>query len=149
MKDMFSMATRSKYIINIPALKESIPNSSDKYSRVGFFLYKSFSSLERTRRILISGKARGVKWWTGNGAETMGQLLTCPVASLSCQRRPSWETEMKTLSSQLWFHGLASGKSVHKISDRLWFADRSRSYLILNKNWRVNSLTKRIIFDVF
>jgi hypothetical protein len=35
MKDMFNMTTRSKYIINIPALKESIPNSSDKYSRVG------------------------------------------------------------------------------------------------------------------
>jgi hypothetical protein len=98
---------------------------------------------------LISWKARGVKWWTGDRAETMGQLLTCLVASLSCQRRPSWETEMKTCSSQLWFHGLVSGKSVHKISDRLWFADRSRLYLILNKNWCVHSLTKLIIFDVF
>jgi hypothetical protein len=36
MKDMFNMTTRSKYIISIPALKESIPNSSNKYSRVGF-----------------------------------------------------------------------------------------------------------------
>jgi hypothetical protein len=79
----------------------------------------------------------------------MGQLLTCSIALLSCQRRPSWETEMKTCSSQLWFHGLESGKSVHKISDPLWFADRSRLYLILNKNWCVHSLTKLIIFDVF
>jgi hypothetical protein len=36
MKDMFNMTTRSKDIINIPALKESISNSSDKYSLVGF-----------------------------------------------------------------------------------------------------------------
>jgi hypothetical protein len=42
MKDMFNMTTRSKYIINIPALKESIPNSFDKDSRVGFsFLNRS------------------------------------------------------------------------------------------------------------
>jgi hypothetical protein len=79
-------------------------------------------------------------------AKTMGQLLTCSVASLSCQRRPSWEVEIKTCSSHLWFHGLASGKSVHKISDRLWFADRSRLHLILNKNSRVHSLTKLIIW---
>jgi hypothetical protein len=90
-----------------------------------------------------------VVWWIGNGAGTMGQLLTCSVASVSCQRRQFWETEMKTCPSQLWFHGLASDKSVHKISDRLWFADRSRLYFILNKNWRVHSLTKLIIFDVF
>jgi hypothetical protein len=94
---------------------------------------------------LISWIARGVKWWIGNVAETMGQLLNCSVVSLSCQRRPSWETEMKTCSSQLWFHGLASGKSVHKILDRLWFADRPRLYHILNKNWHVHSLTKLII----
>jgi hypothetical protein len=56
---------------------------------------------------------------------------------------------MKTYSSQLYFHGLASGKSIHKISDRLWSADRSRLCLILNKNWRVHSLTKLIIFDAF
>jgi hypothetical protein len=87
-----------------------------------------------------------VKWWTGNGAETRSQLLTCSVAALSCQQRPSWETEMKTYSSRLWFHGLASSKSVHKISDRLWFADRSRLYLILNKNWRTHSLIKLIIW---
>jgi hypothetical protein len=90
-----------------------------------------------------------VKWWTGNGAETMNQLLICSVASLSCQRRPSWETEMKTCSSQLRFHGLASGKSVHKISDRLRFADQSRLYLILNKSWHAHSLIELIIFDVF
>jgi hypothetical protein len=36
MKYMFTMTTRSKYTVNIPALKESIPNSSDKYSPVGF-----------------------------------------------------------------------------------------------------------------
>jgi hypothetical protein len=115
----------------------------------GLFLYKSFSSLEQTRCILISWKARGVKWWTGNGSETMDQLLTCSVVSLSCQRRPFWETKMKTCSSQLWLHGLASGKSIHKISDRLWFSDRSRLYLILNKNWRVHSLSKLIILMFF
>jgi hypothetical protein len=115
----------------------------------GLFLYESFSSLEQTRRILISWKARGVKWWTGNEAETMGQLLTCSVASLSCQRRLSWETKMKTCFSQLWFHGLASSKSVHKISDQLWFADRSRLYLILNKNWRVHFSDQTSNFDVF
>jgi hypothetical protein len=146
MKDMFNMTTRSKYIINIPALKESIPNSSDWYSRVGF----SFINLS-----LLSSKL-DANWfpekrgeWTGNGAETMGQLLTCSVASVSCQRRPSWETEMKTCSSQLWFHGLTSGKSIHKTSDRLWFADRSRLYLILNKNWHVHSLTTLIILMFF
>jgi hypothetical protein len=36
MKDMFNMTTRSKYIIIVPALKESIPNSFHKYSWVGF-----------------------------------------------------------------------------------------------------------------
>jgi hypothetical protein len=42
MKNMFNMTTRSKYIINIPALKESIPNSSDKCSRVVFSLINLF-----------------------------------------------------------------------------------------------------------
>jgi hypothetical protein len=44
MKDMFNMTTRSKYIINIPALKESIPNSFDKYSQVGFSFINLFLS---------------------------------------------------------------------------------------------------------
>jgi hypothetical protein len=44
MKDMFNMTTRSKCIINIPTLKESIPNSSDKYSRVGFSSINLFFS---------------------------------------------------------------------------------------------------------
>jgi hypothetical protein len=48
MKDMFNMTTRSKYIINIAALKESIPNLSDKYSRVGLSLINlSFLSSKR------------------------------------------------------------------------------------------------------
>jgi hypothetical protein len=33
-------------------------------------LLKSFSSFKQARRILISWKARGVKWWTGNETKT-------------------------------------------------------------------------------
>jgi hypothetical protein len=36
MKNIFIMTTKSKYTINIPALKESVPKSSDKHSREGF-----------------------------------------------------------------------------------------------------------------
>jgi hypothetical protein len=50
MKDMFNMTTRLKYSINIPVLKEFIPNSSDKYSWVGF----SFINLS-----LLSSKLGG------------------------------------------------------------------------------------------
>jgi hypothetical protein len=145
MKEVFNITTRSKYIMNMPALKESIPNSSDKYSRVDFSFINLYLLLSKLGAYWSPEKhGEG-----SDGPETMGQLLTCSVASLNCQRRPSWETEMNTCSSQFSLHGLASGKSVHKISDRLWFADRSRLYLILNKNWRVHSLIKLIIFDVF
>jgi hypothetical protein len=56
---------------------------------------------------------------------------------------------MKTCSSRPCVHGLTYGKSTHKISDRLWSADRSRLYLILNKNWCVYSMIKLMIFDGF
>jgi hypothetical protein len=46
----------------------------------GLFLYKSFSSVEQTRRILISWKARGVRWWTGNHGST--SHLLCSVTEL-------------------------------------------------------------------
>jgi hypothetical protein len=112
------------------------------------FLHKSLSSPEKTRRILISWKARGVKWWIGNETKPRNQLLTSSVAAVSCQRRPSWETEMKTCFSQLPFHGLAFGKSTHKISGQLWSADRSRLYLILSKNGWAPSLIELISFDI-
>jgi hypothetical protein len=42
MMDIFNMTTRPKYTINIPALKESFPNSSDRYSRDGFSFINLF-----------------------------------------------------------------------------------------------------------
>jgi hypothetical protein len=98
------------------------------------FLHKFLSSLERTKRILISWKARGAKWWIENEAKTKRQLLTCSAAALNYQGSPSWDVEMKTCSSQLYFHGLASGKSIHTISDRLWYVDPPQLFLLLNKN---------------
>jgi hypothetical protein len=81
-------------------------------------------------------------------SERRGQLLTCSVAAVSSKRRPSWDIEMKTCSFQLYFYGLASDKSIQKMSDLLWFAGQSRLYLILNKNWCMHSLIKLIIFEV-
>jgi hypothetical protein len=69
---------------------------------------------------------------------------------VSCQQRPSWNIEMKTCPSHICSHGLASVKSIHEISGRLWSADRSRLHPILKKNWCVQFQIKLItIFNVF
>jgi hypothetical protein len=53
---------------------------------------------------------------------------------------------MKICSSQLCFHGLASGKSIHKISDRLWSTDRSWLCLIRSEKLMCAFSDQRHIF---
>jgi hypothetical protein len=149
MKNIFNMTARSKIHHQYYRTGRICSEFIWQIFTGALFLHKYFSSLEQTRRILIFWKARGVKWWIENDAKIRGQRLTCSVAAVSCQWRPSWDTEMKTCSSQLYFHGLASRKSIHTISDRLWSVDRLWLYLILNKNWRVHSLTKLIVLMLF
>jgi hypothetical protein len=64
MKNMFNMTMRSKYIINIRALKESIPNSSDKYSWMGFF-FINLSLLSSKRGAYRFPEKRG-EWCDGS-----------------------------------------------------------------------------------